>query len=119
MSPKKRYLAAIFFWAVSLLVLFVIRKAFLPERVEGHALLFLQIPAAGVCFLVGLIRVLDTAYNCVNGIVICVYPTRPMEVVHFKVSPLLFVFGLIFEAFIWVMLMVMTWPLLRDSITKL
>lgn len=119
MSPKKRYLAAILFWVVSLLVLFAIRKIFFPGKIEGHALLFFQIPAAGACVLVGLIRILDTIYNCAHGIVICVYPTHPMETVHLKVSPLLFMFSFIFEVFIWSMLIVMTWPWLYDSIIKL
>jgi hypothetical protein len=119
MSPKKRYLTVILFWVVSILVLFAIRKIFFPEKIEGHALLIFQISAAGVCVLVGLIRILDTIYNCAHGIVICVYPTHPMETIHYKVSPLLFISSLMFEIFIWSMLIAMMWPWLHDAIIKL
>lgn len=119
MSPRKRYLIAILFWLVSLLVLFAIRKIFFPIEIEGHDLTLFKIPAAGVCVLVGLIRLLDTIYNCAHGMAVSVRGIRPIEIVHFDVSPLRFLFSLLFELFMWSMLTIMMWPLFYDSITKL
>lgn len=119
MPPKKRYIGAILFWAGSLLVLFAVRKLAFPKVVDGQSLLYFKISASGICFVLGLIRMLDTFYNCVRGVVISVRGIRPIEVVSFQARPLQFVISFVFELFMWSMVMFMSWPLLTESVNEL
>lgn len=114
MSPKTRYAAVMLFWIAGLLILFAVRKLLFPKDINDCVSLSFKVAAMGVCFLVGLVRTLDTVYNLKNGVMVSLRGTIPMKVVHLEDSPLMFLLGFMIEAFMWPTLMIITWPALHE-----
>ena len=119
MSPKNRFIGIVFFWIVACVILFIVRKVFFPEQIDTDTTVHFKISAGTIILFVGLFRILDTIYACTHGFVVSAYGLGPLKIFYFKANPFEFIFGFVFQMFIWTLLVIMTWSGFHEAILEL